>query len=315
MEYNILSHYLSLLKIKHTKSYVNKKYNEHPYKDSFFGLSMMLDEYGITNEGYHINNTELFSINTPYIVHFKRDFYIVTDLGDFVSIVDKTGKKDKIDRTDFINLSDGNILVAEPDSLSIEPEYEKHIKNNRIKRLKTVIFIVCLLTLCVITAISKDIYKDWGIITLLMANLLGGCVSLLILLKGIQHNNKYADKICSLFHNTNCGSLIFSDAAKVWKDVSWSEIGLSYFQTNALLLLFFPCSVIYIQLSILLSIPFTFWSIWYQYSKAKSWCALCLLIQGDLWIMFITVLITPKPFASFNYQSTRVSHPFPIACF
>jgi len=37
----------------------------------------------------------------------------------------------------------------------------------------------------------------------------------------------------------------------------------------------------------ILTLPFTFWSVWYQWSKAKQWCVLCLIILVLLWSIFI----------------------------
>ena len=41
----------------------------------------------------------------------------------------------------------------------------------------------------------------------------------------------------------------------------------------------------------ILSLPFTFWSVWYQWAKAKQWCVLCLIVLVLLWSIFIVNLL------------------------
>lgn len=47
---NILISFLKTLHMKHTSAYAEKLYEEYPHKYNLYGLSKMLEEYGITNE-------------------------------------------------------------------------------------------------------------------------------------------------------------------------------------------------------------------------------------------------------------------------
>ena len=68
--------------------------------------------------------------------------------------------------------------------------------------------------------------------------------------------------------------------------IGWSEVGLGYFSANVILLLFAPSMILYIALLNVITLPYAFWSIWYQYAKAKQWCPLCLIVQALLWGIF-----------------------------
>ena len=61
---NIFVVLLDLLKIKHTKSFSNQTFNEHPHKSNLYGLSQMLSDYGIRNAATRIEDKEndLFNI-------------------------------------------------------------------------------------------------------------------------------------------------------------------------------------------------------------------------------------------------------------
>jgi len=100
--------------------------------------------------------------------------------------------------------------------------------------------------------------------------------------------SQYADKICSLFKQNDCNNVLESKAAKLWGLFGWSEIGLGYFSTNVLLILYLPFTIYYLVIINIFALPYSFWSIWYQRTKAKQWCVLCLIVQVLLWAIFIT---------------------------
>ena len=103
----------------------------------------------------------------------------------------------------------------------------------------------------------------------------------------MQVESQYADKICSLFKQKDCNNILESEAAKIWGIIGWSEIGFGYFLTNVLILLFAPTLILYIAWINIFTLPYAFWSIWHQKTKAKQWCMLCLLVQVCLWAIFI----------------------------
>ena len=74
----ILSAYLDLLNVKHTKNNADKLYNEHPYKYSLFGLSEMLSEYKTPNAGIEVLNKEsgIKELEVPFIVYIGNYFVL-----------------------------------------------------------------------------------------------------------------------------------------------------------------------------------------------------------------------------------------------
>ena len=100
-------------------------------------------------------------------------------------------------------------------------------------------------------------------------------------------HSQYADKICTLFSQSDCNNVLESDAAKLWGIFGWSEIGLGYFTANVLLISFLPQAIPLLALINILTLPYSFWSIWYQKVKARQWCPLCLIVQVLLWSIFI----------------------------
>lgn len=66
---NILTSFLKTLHVKYTSNYAEKLYEEHPHKNNLYGLSKMLEEYGIANVGVRINDKNIHSLETPFIAH------------------------------------------------------------------------------------------------------------------------------------------------------------------------------------------------------------------------------------------------------
>ena len=64
---------------------------------------------------------------------------------------------------------------------------------------------------------------------MLLVNMVGVYISWLLLQKQMHVENRYADKICSLFKQKDCNNVLETKAAKLFGIIGWSEIGFSYF--------------------------------------------------------------------------------------
>jgi len=290
---------LDLLKVKYTNDFSNGYFNEHPHKYNLLGLSKMLSDYGVENGAIKIADKEkdIAEIETPFIAHFGGDFVVVHkvdalphSLTPSVHFIWK-GNEHILSISEFSKAWTGIVLLAESSEKSIEPDYKKHRKKDWLNFLKkAALFSICSLIL-LFTYIHQShqlsVTQLLSYSTLLSLNLIGMYISYLLLLKQMHVQSQYADKICSLFKQNDCNHVLESKAAKLWGIFGWSEIGLGYFLTNLLILLFFPTWIIYIALINILTLPYSFWSVWYQYVKAKQWCVLCLIVQVLLWAIFI----------------------------
>jgi len=327
---------LNLLKVKHTSEFSNRYFNEHPHKYNLYGLSKMLSDYGIENVGTKITDKEndLANIDLPFVAHTGSNFVVVyglTDLspplstgeGELEGVIHYlwNGKKISLPISKFIQSWSGIILLAEASPNSIEPDYKEHRKKELLNTTqKTLLFLsgFLILGLAYINQIFSDsVTPLFGYSTtqlfcysvILLLNLAGAFISYLLVLKQMHIHSQYADKICSLFSKSDCNNVLESDAAKLWGVFGWSEIGLGYFSANVLLLLFLPQTVYLLALLNILTLPYTIWSIWYQKTKARQWCPLCLIVQILLWSIFILNFIfgyirIPDNFqlSTFNFQ-------------
>ena len=280
--------FLDLLKVKYTKDFSNQYFNEHPHKNNLYGLSKMLSEYGIENAATSIADKEhdIHEISTPFIACFSGDFVAVQKVEHSEVSFLWRGINHTLTVAKFIEGWTGVVLLAEASEKSIEPDYKQHKKVEWQGLLRQgLLFLACGL-IAGLAYVSQSLYKDVGISLLLLVNIAGLYTSWLLLLKQMHIQSQYADKICSLFKQSDCNNVLDSSAAKLFGIIGWSEVGLGYFFANAILLLFAPSMLSYIALLNVITLPYAFWSIWYQYAKAKQWCPLCLIVQALLWGIF-----------------------------
>jgi len=167
---NIFGTYLDLLNVKHTKSFSDQYFNEHPHKNNLFGLSKMLSDYGIENAATRIEDKEqnLSEIETPFIAHFGGDFVVVNKVeSDNVSFLWK-GDKHILTTEKFIEAWTGIILLAEASEKSIEPDYKKHRKTELLGILKKIAFFSAIGAISLLAYIYQSFYTNIGITILIL---------------------------------------------------------------------------------------------------------------------------------------------------
>jgi thiol-disulfide isomerase/thioredoxin len=286
---NIFTCLLAELHVKHTQSFSNKYFREHPYRNSMFGLSRMLWDYYIENKGLRIKNKVevLPDLEAPFIAHIGTDFItVIRNSPEQVEYVWR-GKRLTVSPEEFISRWSGIVLLAEPNENSAEPDYHVHHKQEILSAGKKTFLACVILLLLGMAGYSTGVFVSTGYVIALLINLAGMYIGYLLINKQMHVQGSYADRICSLLaHRNDCNSLLESDAAWFFGLFSWSEIGLGYFTTNILLLLFQPSLYPYAALINLCVLPYTLWSIWYQKRVAGQWCPLCLTVQVILWLLF-----------------------------
>ena len=293
MQKNILTSFLELLKVKHTKSFTNRHFNEHPHKYNLYGLSSILSDYGVENAAMRVEDKEnnLFNIELPFIAHTGSDFVAVHKIDNENVSYFWNGKPITITVSQFIKTWSGIILVAEASKSSIEPDYSENRKKKLFTTFQQGILAIAGILIFGLAYINQELFTDLGISLLLFVNLTGIYIGYLLLLKQMQVHSQYADKICTLFSKHDCNNVLESPATKLWGVFSWAEIGFGYFAANVLLLLFFPQTVSFIAILNIFTLPYAFWSIWYQKTKARQWCSLCLIALIQLWSIFAINLL------------------------
>lgn len=287
MRNNVFSTFISMLGVKHTVAYANRYFNEHPHKYDLYGISKMLSDYGIENMGIQLSEKEeLFQLETPFVAHVGIDFMVVYKVTEDRIHYVSEGKKVSIPTHRFFDVWTKVVLIAEPDAHSIEPGYADNRKIEWMEKVQQGLLLVALCALMVSSMVVSGLFRHIGLLLLLVLNLAGAYVSYLLILKQLKIYSSFSDTICSLFRQSDCNDVLQSKAARPFGMIGWSEIGLAYFLSNLLIVLFFPVLLPFLALVNICALPYSFWSVWYQKARAKQWCPLCLIVQALLWGIF-----------------------------
>lgn len=286
---NILIATLQLLNVKHTEHYSRNYYENHPYKYNLYGLSMMFNHYGIDNVALRLEPQRLLEIEKPFIAFVDNDFVVVFSKTDKMVSFYWKGKNITIEKEQFLKIWSGIVLLLEPDlEKSGEPDYKKHQKENLFSIVANLLLCFCVIAFSLIIYSKQQSFFDLKMNMLFLFNALGIVFTYILVSKQLNRNGKWVDRVCSLFKRADCNSVLDSPASKVFNtSLTWSEVGISFYISNVVVLLLFPYLYLSVVIINVIILPYSFWSIWYQRYKVGQWCILCILSQSVFWLTSI----------------------------
>lgn len=286
----LISDYLEALGVPYTKSYADKRFAEMPFQ-TMFGLSKLLEEYGVKSEGYLLTDKqELKELATPFLAHTAKGVVIVTDVTpDAVEYLTE-GVAERVPLIDFTKAWDGNVVVSYPTAESKEPDYGLHRRLDFFMSAKRWVLAACAIALLAYFFIDRGLYRHVSTILLTALDLGGIYFTYLLVQKSMNIHNPAADRVCGVLQAGGCDSILELKASKFFGLFGWSEVGFSYFSVSLATMLLFPSMLKWLALCNVLCLPFTFWSIWYQRFRAHKWCTLCVCVQASLWLLFFCYL-------------------------
>lgn len=293
MTSNIFIRYLSLLGVPHTQWYSSKIYDEEPFNRSLYGISVLLSRYRIPNKCVRFADKEQLSSElTPFLAVVDVRFGIVTSVSESsVTMLDADGSTRSLSRDTFLKRWNGVGLFASPDRRSSEPDIVRHRRDSIVRRFKRLAIVVAAVVSAFAAVSVGGCATSLIWWSLLFVNAVGIYVSLLLLRKQLNIPDRVADKICGFSHHSHCDKVTSSEASSVLGLFKLSEVGFAFFSVNLIILLFFPTAMFWIAVVAGCTLPFTFWSLWYQRFRARSWCMLCLATLSVLWLQAIICLV------------------------
>jgi len=289
---------LGQLNVKVTNPSVNNAILSHPGYPSLLSISDSLTKWNVENVALTLDKENLEQYPFPLLAFIGKDFKVITkNTTDAIYYIDTDGKTTKENKDDFLNKWGGMGLLAQVDEVSGEKDYAKK-KLKEKKEAKAIPILAALFLICICGAIfsfanSNSAINIFGYTSLLVLKLTGIFVSVLLLWYDIDKNNPTLKKICTGSNSkTNCNAILTAPAAKLFKIISWSEIGFIYFTGGFLTILLNSSLIIEVALLNVLSLPYLIYSVVYQKFVAKQWCRLCLMVQGILLLEFTIALVT-----------------------
>jgi uncharacterized membrane protein len=235
-----------------------------------------------------VDKEKLNEVPTPFIAHMRgkaNSFIAVTRVTDEVITYTASRSFTKpitIDRTQFEQEWSGVALLAEKTAQAGEKDFEANLKRQRLLYWRMPLLIAASVFLLLLVFAAAGAFSFSHII-LTILKLAGLAVTGMLVWYEIDKNNPFLQKVCSGSKATNCNAILQSKAAKLFGLISWSEIGFFYFAGGLLFVL--PTKEGTAQILAwlnLIALPYTFFSIFYQWRIVKQWCPLCLAVQALL---------------------------------
>ncbi|MCM1052071.1 MAG: hypothetical protein NC349_08925 [Paenibacillus sp.] len=309
MHSNIFTQVLSFLKVKYTERYANSLFINQPYRNTLYGIGLLLDHYNIKHECLQLKEKKNVLKNSlpPVIIAYQGRFCILSRVrGSSVILIDAEGQEIELTGVEFFAQWDGIGLFIYPSENSREPNFKKNNVSDIILNLKNALLIGCSIILIVFIYVQNFETTSVSYNAILISNILGVYITYLLLQNELLIKNNIADKLCSLIGYHSCDKVTKSEASSIFGIAKLSEIGFAYFSVNIITLLLNPNLEAYFSLFAIFVLPFTFWSIWYQKYRIKSWCVLCLMTIGVMWVQAILCVI----FGMFKFENFNVKYIF-----
>lgn len=310
---------LHLIKIKVNNATVNEALQNHPDWPSLLCISDSLNKWKVPNAAGKIDTNKIDELPTPFLAYThdrETPLAVVTQVSDSsIQVYQKNYNKPTTEnKEDFIKKWNGIYLIAEPTEHSGEPNYEVNQRKALINSLIPVVAFSALIILSFlflhknVAAIDgSQSFNATGIYIQYFILLGGVVISSLLLWYEIDKNNPVLQKVCTGIAKGNCNAILTGKQSKLFNWLSWSEVGFFYFTGGMIVLLFaennVADSIVLAGWLNILALPYTIFSIYYQWQVAKQWCVLCLSVQALLLVGAINVIsnnfLYPLPQFSF----------------
>jgi uncharacterized membrane protein len=301
----------------------------HPDFPSLEAVRSAMERWRVPAMPVRLSPEKLQGVPLPAIAHLHSgDFVLVQAVGEAEVQFWTSGKgKQKISFQDFIAAWSGAmLLVSKP---KITPEEKKAPLQNgerfgvRLRRMVAYTFSGVLASFALFSIFSVS----WIFAGLACLKLVGLFFSVGLLQQSLgQESSSWFSSLCTIGKNTDCKAILQTKASKIFSWLSWAEVGFFYFSGGFLVLLLAswqvsPLVVVpFLGVLSLLALPYTFFSVYYQWRVAKQWCPLCLGVQVVLWLEFsLTQTLSKgegfmaKEFLIFSFGVGSFSFLLPVA--
>lgn len=282
---------------------------------SILAIMDTLSKYGIASAAIRKGKYDYLSFEIPFICAIQRPdwpqsyFTVVTAVDDRnISYFDPIKNIESIvSKTDFEQIDKDIILLLDGEKVRDEIDYLKNHRKALIQKQKNslpfVFFSIVLIVSIGSIFISPNFQLNLIAATLMLFTAIGYMISLLLVWYEIDSHNPFLKEVCGGGgRKLSCAKVLKSNGASLF-GISWSVIGFSYFATILLTQLLFgstnPLFQPYWILLFVLALPYTFYSIYYQWRIVKQWCPLCVAVQIVLFLSGILSLAYSSQFNPF----------------
>ena len=291
----ILEQLLKILDVKATPTQINEEVEKHPGPENLLAFGGLLSNWRVAHNIKSVSKYDIAEIRCPFLTMYLGKTIIVLSYNDSkVGIFSNTGKFKSVEKSRFDTSYSGFVLIVKVEKSSGEENYVTNKRIELVESLRPYFLLIGAISLLLIYFMTRwAIFKSYNSNYFLLVGIIlaGLIVTIILLLQNVDKDNPLVQSLCGSDKDKNCNAVLGSDASYITKELSWSEVGFFYFAGNFLLLLFSKQVTTelfrllgYINL---LCLPYTFYSIFFQWRIVKQWCILCCIIQAILWVEFL----------------------------
>jgi protein-disulfide isomerase/uncharacterized membrane protein len=264
----------------------------HPDYPSLKCVCDYFEEINVRYWPLRIDENDFFSITHPFIAHLNigQGQLVVVHKADrnSVNYSDSLKGEKNIKTDNFLAKWSKTVIIIDPDSDSGESDFQIK-KSEEIVNSAVVPFFISIFCLTIIYGIfnrSVSSENEYSLtFFLLMAAIIAGLFfSILLFMNELEFKTGFVDKLCHISTHTDCDAVTKSRLSRIYANISWADLGVSYFLSALILIFLLPVSSIVRILAVfsVFSLPYPVFSILYQWLKIKKWCPLCLSVQATL---------------------------------
>jgi hypothetical protein len=250
------------------KDWLQKTIESHPDFPSLICISETLNVAGINCFTHKIDISSINGIPLPALFHLQDD--------DVIVITNEKSYTEKM-------LSDFTGVVINVHSINLSSMYKSEVNKERKINQAILITITLITLLFTIVLFEKNKFVNT---LMVLCSISGLYICFQIFYKENGNAAMWANTACKALGN-GCDKVFKSSLSKGILGVKIVDAAFVYFCT-LLLFSILEDNLLLVYYAILLAIPIIIFSIIYQKTKVKGWCALCLIIG---FIVFIQVLL------------------------
>lgn len=238
---------------------------------------------GIHHKALRIAKADLPRVPFPYLLKSEKE-------GKYLTIIkDQHG----LAAVQSINRDGANavVLQVEPTDTIVDEENNNQRSKEIFLRVLTVVLISALSWLFItISFISFTLVH----MLLFLTGSVGAIVGYLLMRKDLGFTYDKIESFCKIGKKMNCDRILNSNDAKILFGITFSDAAASYFLFQLFMISFLVSFVkggasFLWALSVIsaFTIPVILYSLYFQFVKVKTWCMLCLVVDGVLIVQAI----------------------------
>ena len=284
---------LQKLQVKFSRSFVKKFLSLQQSLSSPTVFVDLLARYNIDSMVVQFSSNELSEIDYPAVAQVRNgdeNQYVILDQyqGNALTYTSHNQKQITESISDFEAKWNGLAILFDPSNKTDESNYVLNQQEDRQEKLqKSLLWTACIL---VLGTLVYFVFRYEAVIagSLLALKFFGMYVSIHLIRKSAGLLSRFSDSVCFSKKTEQCNQVLQSNASKI-VHISLADLGFIYFSVTGFFVLLSLVNPVYldiVRLGSVIVLPFTLFSIYYQWRIIKSWCTMCLLIVGTFWLEF-----------------------------